>query len=108
MVYSFGFVVMLFPLGLPTLLFCTTLLFYEHAKRMLSLTIAIHEFVGCLAFPNELRLLSPGCFGFIMVLLRSALITKNYFNSLFEGFGILIVHYSMIVQIGDAIDKKSY
>ena len=97
MVYNFGFVVVLFPLGISKLLFCMTLLFAERAKRILSLIIAIHEFIGCLVFPNELRLLSPGSFGFVMVLLRSVLITKNYFNSLFEGFGILIVHYPVKV-----------
>ena len=86
-----------------------TLLFVEYTKRMLSLTVAIHEFVGCLAFPSELQLLTPERFvGFVMVLLQSALIAKNYFNGLFEGFWILIVHYPVIVQIGDAIDKTSY
>ena len=65
MVCSFSFAV-LFPLELTTLLFCMTLLFAEYAKRMLSLTIAIQEFVGCLAFPSELQLLSPGRFvGFV-------------------------------------------
>ena len=106
MVCSFSFAIVLFPLELSTLLFCMTLIFAEYAKRMSSLTIAI---VGCLAFPNKLRLHSPGCFvGFVMVLLRSALIAKNYFNGLFEGFWILIVHYPVIVRIGDAIDKTSY
>ena len=108
MVCNFCFIVVLFPLELSTLVFCMTLLFAEYAIRMLSLIITIHEFVGCLAFPSELRLLSPGRFMFIMVLLRSALITKNYFNGLFEGFWILIVHYLVIVRIGDAIDKTSY
>ena len=108
MVGNFCFVVVLFPLELSTLFFCMTLLFAEYAKRMLSLIIAIHEFIGCLAFPSELRLLSPGRFvGFVMVLLRSVLIAKNYFNGLFEGFSILIMHYPVIVRIGDAIDKKS-
>ena len=73
--------------------------------RNLTFIIAIHEFVGCLAFPNELRLLSPKRFvGFVIVLLRSALTAKNYFNGLFEGFWILIVHYPVIVRI----DKTSY
>ena len=108
MVCSFSFAVVLFPLELSTLFFCMTLLFAQYAKRMLSLTIAIHEFVGCLVLPSELRLLSPRRFvGFVMVL-RSALIAKNYFNNLFEGFWILIVHYLVIVRIGDAIDKTSY
>ena len=54
-----------------------TLLFAEYAKRMLSLTIAIHEFVGCLAIPSELRLLSPERFvGFVMVLLNSRIIVE--------------------------------
>ena len=96
MLCNFCFVVVLFPLELSTLLFCMTLLFAEYAKRMLSLTVAIHELVVCLVFPIELRLLSPVRFGFVMVL-RSVLITKHYFNNLFEGFGILIVHYPMIV-----------
>ena len=109
MVCSFSFAVVLFPLELSTLIFCMTLLFAEYAKRMLSLTIAIQEFVGCLAFPNKLRLLSPGRFvGFIVVLLRSTLIAKNYFNGFFEGFWILIMHYPVIVRIGDAINKTSY
>ena len=108
MVCNFSFVVVLFPLELSTLLFCMTLLFAEYAKRMLSLTIAIQEFVGCLAFPSELRLLSPGRFVGFVVVLQSALIAKNYFNGLFEGFWILIVHYPVIVRIGDAIDKTSY
>ena len=109
MVSNFCFVVVLFPLELLTLFFCMTLLFSEYAKRMLSLTTAIHKFVGCLVFPSELRLLSPRRFvGFVMVLLRSALIAKNYLNGLFEGFWILIVHYPVIVRIGDAIDKTSY
>ena len=60
MVCSFCFVVMLFRLELSTLLFCMTLLYSKYAKMILSLTIAIHEFIGCLAFPSELRLLSHG------------------------------------------------
>ena len=109
MVCSFRFGVVLFSLELTTLLFCMAILFAKYAKRKLSLTIVIHEFVGCLAFPSELRLLSPGRFvGFVVVLLRSALIAKNYFNGLFEGFWILIVHYLVTVRIGDAIDKTSY
>ena len=108
MVCNFGFVVVLFALELPKLLFCVIVLFAEYTKRILSFTIVIHEFVRCLAFPNKLRLLSPKRFGFVMVLLRSALITKNYFNNLFEGFWILIVHYPMIDRIGDVIDKTSY
>ena len=96
MVCNFCFVVVLFSLELSTLLFCMTLLFVEYAKRILSLIIVIHEFVGCLAFPNRLQLLSPGHFGFVMIL-RSASITNNYFNNLFEAFGSLIMHYPVIV-----------
>ena len=108
MVYNFSFVVVVFLLELSTLLVGVTLPLAKYAKRSLSLIIAIQEFVGCLAFPSELRRLSPGRFvGFVMVL-RSALIAKNYFNGLFEGFWILIVHYPVIVRIGDAIDKTSY
>ena len=57
MVCNFCFVFMLFPLELSTLFFCMTLPFVEYAKRMLSLIIAIHEFVGCLAFPSEFWIL---------------------------------------------------
>ena len=39
--------------------FCMTLLFAEYTNIMLSLPIAIDEFVGSLAFSNELRLPSP-------------------------------------------------
>ena len=62
MVCNFCFAIVLFMLELLTLLFCMTLVFEEHTKRMLSLTMAIHEFVGCLAFPSELRLLILGRF----------------------------------------------
>ena len=107
MVCNFVFVVALFALELPTLLFCVTLLFAEHTKRILSLTITIQEFVGYLAFPSELRRLSSKCFRFFMVL-RSALLTKNYCNGLFKGFWILIMHCLVIARIGDAIDKTNY
>ena len=109
MVYNFCFVLVLFPLELLTSLFCMTLLFEEYAKRILSLTIAIHEFFGSLMFPKELQLLGLRRFiRFVMILLRSMLIAKNYFNGLFEGFWILIMHYPTIVQIRDAIDISSY
>ena len=49
MVYNFGFVAVLFPLELPTL----ALPLAEYTKRILSLTIAIQKYVGCLAFPSE-------------------------------------------------------
>ena len=54
MVCNFVFVVMLFTLEFPTLLFCVTLLFAKHAKRILSLKIAMQEFVGWLVFTIEL------------------------------------------------------
>ena len=53
MVCSFGFVGMLLPLELSTLLFGVTLLLAKYTKRSLSLIIVIQEFVGCLAFLNS-------------------------------------------------------
>ena len=62
MVNNFGFVV-LFVLELLALLFCMTLLFGEHAKRIFSLTIGMHEFVRCLCFPANCDCLVPDASG---------------------------------------------
>ena len=84
MVNSCAFVIALFALELPTLLFCVTLPSVEHTKRILWLQIMIQESVKCIAFPNKFNYLVLGAlvllFFFIKIpplVLKESTITMN-------------------------------
>ena len=63
MVCNFGFVSVLFPFELQTLVFGMTLRLAEYGKRSLSLIIAIQEFVGVISSLRKTPSMSPLAIG---------------------------------------------